>query len=216
MSGRASCRSRKRPNCRTTATVLSGPKQLQVQRTFILSDGKRAELPTFILTPRGPVFTFPQRLFLDRPHDLDIGEHDRIFRRIVEELRARFADRVIPRVGVVHEMVFDTGGINSIELVASNLKNELWRQNIRNLRILLETPRESKNINIEIRPTFLMRSGQPAEVPDATTQFGIIVNVDINNLHIRDSLTKAEINDILVFAGDFISDELIKFLNNEY
>ena len=197
-------------------TLLSGPKQLQVQRTFVLADGKRAELPTFVLTPRGPVFTFPQRLFIDRSHDLDIPDHDKIFRKALDELRTRFADRAVPRVGVVHEMVFDTGGISSIDLVASNLKNDLWRQNVNNLRILLEMPREGKNINIEIRPTFLMRTGKPAEVSAEGTQFGIIVNVDINNQHITGNLAKTEVNDILVFAGDFVPEELIKFLNNEY
>jgi hypothetical protein len=45
-------------------TLLSGPKQLQIQGTFILADGKRAQFPTFVLTARGPVFTFPERLFI--------------------------------------------------------------------------------------------------------------------------------------------------------
>src|SRR5512146_2550346 len=53
-------------------TLLSGPRQLQVQRTFLLPDAKRVELPTFVLTPRGPVFTFPERLYIDRPHEISI------------------------------------------------------------------------------------------------------------------------------------------------
>ena len=61
-------------------TLLSGPRQLRVQRTFLLPDAKRVELPTFVLTARGPVFTFPERLYIDRPHELDIPEKDRIFR----------------------------------------------------------------------------------------------------------------------------------------
>ena len=74
-----------------------------------------------------------------------------------------------------------------------------------------------KNVNIEIRPTYLQRAGKRKEVvPQDDMKFGIVVNVDINNQQVSGDLTKAEINDILVFASDYVPDELIKFLNNEY
>jgi hypothetical protein len=197
-------------------TLLSGPRQLRVQRTFILPDAKRIELPTFVLTGRGPVFTFPERLYIDRPHELDIPEKDRIFRKAFDELRTRFGERSVPRVGVVHEFVFDTGYVDSLDVVASNLKHERWREKARNMRILLETPCDGKNVNIEIRPTYLQRTGQQTAPgsPEAV-QFGIIVNVDINNQQVAGDLSKADVNDILVFASDYVPDELIRFLNNE-
>jgi hypothetical protein len=198
-------------------TLLSGPKQLQVQRTFILPDAKRVELPTFVLTPRGPVFTFPERLYIDRPHEISIEDRDRTFRKIFDELRTRFGDRAIPRVGIIHEFVFDTGYTNSLDIVASNLKHDLWRQRTKGIRLFLEAPAEGKNVNIEIRPTYLQRSGPQGEPPSPeNVQFGIIVNVDINNQQVTGDLTKAEINDVLTFAGDFIPEGLIGFLNNEY
>jgi hypothetical protein len=197
-------------------TLLSGPRQLRVQRTFLLPDAKRVELPTFVLTNRGPVFTFPERLYIDRPHELDIPEKDRIFRRAFDELRTRFGERSVPRVGVVHEFVFDTGYVDSLDVVASNLKNERWREKARGLRIFMEAPSDGKNVNIEIRPTYLQRTGQQTApgAPEAV-QFGIIVNVDINNQQATGDLTKAQVNDILVFASDYVPDELIRFLNNE-
>jgi hypothetical protein len=77
-------------------------------------------------------------------------------------------------------------------------------------------PTEDKNINIEIRPTFLQRSGAPnGAVPQEDMKFGVIVNADINNRQVTGDLTKAEISDILAFASDYVPDELIKFLNNE-
>jgi hypothetical protein len=197
-------------------TLLVGPRELRVQRTFLLPNAKRVELPTFVLTNRGPVFTFPVRLYIDRPHELDIADKDKIFRRAFDELRSRFPDRTVPRVGVVHEIVFDAGFINSLDIVASNLKNDLWRQKAKNIRILLETPTDDKNINIEIRPTYLQRTGTPNDtVPPDDMKFGVIVNVDINNRQITGDLTKAEISDILAFASDYVPDELIQFLNNE-
>jgi len=198
-------------------TLVVGPNQLQIQKVFALAGSKRLELPTFVLTVRGPVFTLPQRVFIDQAHDLDISDKDKIFRRALDELRTRFSDRKILRVGVVHEFVFDTGQINSLEIIASNLKNDLWREMVKNLRILLEMPREEKNINLEIRPTYVSRVATSSEnVPIQDVRFGIIVNVDINNQQIKDDLTKAQINDILIFANDYAPEELIKFLNNEY
>jgi hypothetical protein len=198
-------------------TLLSGPRQLQVHRTFILPDAKRVELPTFVLSPRGPVFTFPERLYIDRPHEISIADKDKIFRRVFDELRTRFGERTVPRVGIIHEFVFDTGYVNSLDIVASSLKHDLWRQRAKNLRIFLEAPTEGKNVNVEIRPTYLQRSGvRDQAVPADNVQFGIIVNVDINNQQITGDMTKAEINDVLVFAGDFVPDGLIGFLNNEY
>lgn len=197
-------------------TLLLGPRELRVQRTFLLPNAKRIELPTFVLTNRGPVFTFPERLYIDRPHELSVPDKDKIFRKAFDELRARFAERAVPRVGVVHEFVFDAGFINSLDIVVSNLKNDLWRQKVKNLRIMIEAPTDDKNVNIEIRPTHLQRTGVPGTtLTQEDTMFGVIVNVDINNRHVSGDLTKAEVTDVLAFASDFVPEELIKFLNNE-
>jgi hypothetical protein len=197
-------------------TLLVGPRELRVQRTFLLPNAKRIELATFVLTNRGPVYTFPERLYIDRPHELDIADKDKIFRRVLDELRARFPDRAVPRVGVVHEIVFDSGFINSLDIVTSNFKNDLWREKVRNIRLLLEMPTEDKNINLEIRPTYLQRMGTPGDTAsEEDRKFGVIVNVDINNRQVSGDLTKAQISDILAFASDYVPDQLIKFLNNE-
>jgi hypothetical protein len=197
-------------------TIVSGPNQLRVQKTFALSGGKRIELPTFLLTARGPVFTFPQRMFINEVQDIDIPEKDRIFRKAFDELRNTFADKKVPRVGVINELVFDTGEINSVRILASNLKNDVWREKLRNLTITLQAPAQDKNINLQIRPTHAQKTGKKAVEYGGDVRFGLIINVDINNLKITDNLTTAEVNDILVFASDYVPDELIRFLNNEH
>lgn len=197
-------------------TMLVGPRELRVQRTFLLPNAKRIELATFMLTSRGPVFAFPERLYIDQPHELAIDDKDKIFRKAFDELRTRFAERAVPRVGVVHEFVFDTGFTDSLEVIASSLKYELWREKVKNLRISLEAPTDDKNVGIEIRPTRLQRTGPQDPAATQEMKFGILVNVDINNRQISGDLTKAEVTDILAFAGDYIPDELIRFLNNEY
>jgi hypothetical protein len=207
-------------------TIVSGPRELRVQKTFVLAGDKRIELPTFLLTGRGPVFTFPQRLFINEVQNIDIPEKDKIFRKALEELRNTFADKKIPRVGVINELVFDTGEVDSVQILASNLKNDVWREKLKNLTITLQTPTQDKNINLQIRPTHAQQSGKGAvELTGAESdaaryegniRFGLIVNIDINNQQTRNNLTLAEVNDILAFADDYVPDELIKFLNNEY
>lgn len=198
-------------------TLLVGPKQLRVQKSFLLSNNKRAEMPTFVLTVRGPLFTFPQRLYIDGIQDIDIPQKDKVFRKALDELRSKFIDRAVPRVGVVHEFVFDTGQVDSVQILTSIFKNDVWRQKTKNLRILLETPTEDKNVNVQIRPTQLRRIARgDGNVPAQDMGFGIIVNVDINNQKIKGDLTSSEVRDIVAFANDYVPEELIKFLNNEY
>ena len=198
-------------------TLLSGPNQLRVQKSFILTNNRRVDMPTFILTARGPLFAFPERIYIDQPQDVDLGDKDRIFRKALDELRSRFSDRAVRRVGVIHELVFDTSQFNSLEIIASNLKSDIWRERLANINIHLETPQQDKNINLDIRPTHVMRSrGNVADMPDQNTMFGIIVNIEINNRQVKGDLSKSEVNDILTFAADYVPDQLIKFLNNEY
>ena len=197
-------------------TVIFGPRQLQVQKGFTLSNQKRIELPTFLLTSRGPVFAFPQRMFIDEVQDIIIPEKDKIFRKALDELRNTFVGKKVPRVGVVNEIIFDTGEINSAELLASSLKNELWREKAKNLTIRLQAPSEGKNINLEIRPTHARRTGKTGRAMGEDIRFGLIVNIDINNQQPKEDMTSVETNDVLAFADDYVPDELIKFLNNEH
>ena len=201
----------------TYETLLSGPKQLQVNRTFVLNDGKRVETPTFVVTPKGVVFIFPQRLFINQPQDIEISQHDKIFRKALDELRVRFADKKFPRIGVINDIVFDSDTFNSLDIIASNLKSDLWREKTKGLRIFLDIPIEDKNVNVEIRPTFIRRTGKDGIIAQETNiSYGIVVNVNISNLQIPENLSKIQVNDVLTFAEDYVPDELIKFLNSEY
>ncbi len=117
-------------------TLLSGPNQLRVQKNFVLPNNRRIDMATFVLTARGPVFAFPERIYIDHPQDVDLGDKDKIFRKALDEFRSRFSDRVVGRVGVIHELVFDTGQFDSLDIIASNLKNDIWKERIKNRRCL--------------------------------------------------------------------------------
>ena len=80
----------------------------------------------------------------------------------------------------------------------------------------MEAPTEGKNVNIQLRPTYLQRATKrPGAVPAEDMKFGIVVNVDINNQQMATDMSRTEIDDVIDFAGDYIPNGLIKFLNNE-
>ena len=84
-------------------------------------------------------------------------------------------------------------------------------------RIVLEAPTEGKNVNIQLRPTYLQRAAKRGDaLPADDMKFGIVVNVDINNQQMTTDMTKEQIDDVVDFASEYIPGELIKFLNNEY
>jgi len=193
-------------------TLLSGPSQLSVQKSFPLAGGKKAQFPTFVLSPRGPIFAFPRRLFVDAVQDIDVGDTDAVFRDALAELKSRFLEQKVTRLGVVHELVFDTGGVDSAALVAARLADSAWRAKVANLSLQLEMPTEDKNVNVQIRPTFVRQPAGP-QGGGGATRFGVIVNVDINNRRPSNDLPSDQAEDILVFACNYIAAELLDFLN---
>jgi hypothetical protein len=200
-------------------TLLSGPNQFAVQKSFLLANSKRADIGTFVLAARGPLFTFPQRLFVDQVQNIRIPDKDQVFRTALNHLQIRFADRKAMRLDVMHELVFDTGQMNSLEVITATLKNDLWSQLAKNVTIRLDTLIENKSVGIEIKPTYLMQAS-PAlpNTPAHIMRYGIIVNVDIRHQPITGTqaeLTNADIDDLLTFAAEYVPEELIKFLNNE-
>ncbi len=195
-------------------TLLSGPNQLSIQKSFFLAGGKKAQFPTFVLSPRGPVFAFPRRLFVDSIQDINVGDTDTIFREALAELKSRFLEQKVARLGVIYELVFDTGDLDSTSLVASHLTCSTWRQRTRNLRIQLEIPTDDKNVNLQIRPTYVRQPAKDQPTgPGGRPRFGIIVNVDINNRQLSTDLPSDLADEILSFARDFVSTELMDFLN---
>ena len=200
-------------------TLLSGPNQFAVQKAFLLANGKRADIGTFVLAARGPLFTFPQRLFVDQVQNIRIPDKDQVFRTALNHLQIRFADRKAMRLDVMHELVFDTGQINSLEIIAANLKNNLWVEQAKNITLHLEVSIEHKNVSIEIKPTYLMQASPAlATTPAHIMRYGVIVNAGIHYQAAagpQAELTNADIDDLLTFAAEYVPEELIKFLNNE-
>jgi hypothetical protein len=195
-------------------TLLSGPEKTIVQKTFLAGD-KRIELPTFAMTRRGPLYTFPVRFLVQNAEDFNIPARNKIFRSAIDKLIETFVGKIV-RVGVVHEIIFDCGNINPVEIIASAMSKERWREGLRNIRIHLENPENGYNINIDLAPAYAQQVIQsPAGTKRKNIGFGISVKLDINNQKMTEELDKDMVAAILAFAEDYMPDKLVKFLNNE-
>ena len=196
-------------------TLLSGPRQFNINKAFKLDGGKQAQLSTFMLTTRGLVFTFPKRLFLETPQDLDLGGLDSIFLEAMGQLRKRFSDKVIPRINLTHELVLNTDQESSLDIAASYLAPSRWKEGLANLRILLESTHNGTNVTVEIKPTFQSPAGRPPAAPAENAKYGMIVIANLNAVSADKSLSRPEIEELQAFSEYFVPQELINYLNGD-
>lgn len=196
-------------------TLLSGPRQFNINKAFVLEDGKQAQLSTFMLTPRGLVFTFPKRLFLGMPQDLDLGEVDSLFLEAMAQLKRRFSDKLVPRISLTHEIILSTDDENSLEIAASYLALGRWKEGLKNLRILIESTHNGKTVAIEIKPTFQSPVNRPSANPVTNGKYGMIVVANLNAACEGKSITRAEIEELQAFSEYFVPQELMNYLNGD-
>jgi len=197
-------------------TLLSGPQKLLIHKAFTASHNKQVELPTFVLTERGPVYTFPIKIRMDEVEDFDVPRKDDIFVKALKRFWKVFSDRRSPRVGAVNEIIFDCGTVNATEIISDGLSKLRWKDGLENIKIRLENPRNGNNVTTEIWPVQAQRvQSDGSGTSQQHVGYGIGVKVDINNRDMSGELTETDVRAIIGFASGFVSDELYSFLNNE-
>jgi len=197
-------------------TLLSGPQKLLIHKAFTTSHNKQVELPTFTLTERGPVYTFPIKIQVEEVEDFDVPNKDDIFAKALKRFRQVFADRRVPRVGVVNEIIFDCGTVNATHIISDGLSKERWKDGIENVKIRLENPRNGNNVNTEIWPVLAQKVQSDGRgTSQQNVGYGISVKLDINNRDMSGDLTETDIRGIIGFSSGFVSNELYSFLNDE-
>jgi len=196
-------------------TLLSGPRQFNINKAFKLDGGKQAQLSTFMLTARALVFTFPKRLFLEMPQDIDLGDLNSMFLEVMGQLRRRFSDKVTARINLTHELVLNTNQESSLDIAASYLALSRWREGLTNTRILLESTHNGMKVAVEIKPTFQSAAGRPAAGPDENAKYGMIVIANLNAVCAEKGLGRAEIEELQAFSEYFVPQELINYLNGD-
>ncbi len=193
-------------------TLVSGPQEFRVNKNFTLGTGK-ADIATLVWGQRGPVITVPKCLFVSGKHEISGIDPGPIFRLALEELGERFADRGIPRMSLVHNLVFDTQGVNSMAVMSNYFVQPMWQDSLINARIQMQTEIEGRRIAYDIRPTYVSPGGRSAWPAPADARFGVVVNVDITAGDPPNAMTSEDMDDLLAFAVRYVSGELLTFLN---
>ncbi|MFC1765213.1 hypothetical protein ACFL6U_24465 [Planctomycetota bacterium] len=193
-------------------TLVSGPRQFRVNKTFKINTGQ-AEIITLAWGQRGPVLTLPKRLFISGPQDVNGPDPDIVINRAIQELGERFPDRGIPRVSLIHNIVFDTDQANSLEIVAANFTKESWRSQINSTRIQLQGERDGKMLAYDIRPTYVSPGGRAAWPAPDDARFGVVVAVDIAVADAENMVSPEAVGDLLSFNQYYVPGELVNFLN---
>lgn len=194
-------------------------KLVASDREFVISKEFRAEgggatavVPTFVLTARGPVFVFPLRL----PPPIGPTEFADTHLDLFREMRAVFFSsipgRECLRIGLVRELVFQTGQTQSHGMIAAEQSTfsgaplaggtllRLYRDDQHNHRIAIEAVEMTRETKLAIGRTMTEPAG-----------YGLKVVLDVNNHALR-TLEEADMDMVLDRATGLWPDVLLEFL----
>lgn len=192
-------------------TLVSSPQQVRVNKGFAVG-GRVAEVATFMMTPRGPLFQFPRWLFVGRRVEVEALDTDAIIRSVLTRLGTECIDRIAGRVCLVHEMIFHVGNQPSLDVVKANLSQDRQGPEICNVRLGLEMVRDNKVISYDIRPAYL--SPKPGQAQSGGGHYGVLVNVEIRATGVgKQGVSLEQIDDLLAFSGYYVPTEMVDFLN---
>jgi hypothetical protein len=172
-----------------------------------------ANVATFTLTQRGPVFTFP--LCLDPLGEFNRDANlDEVFAGSLAETRRHFPGMQILRVGLVRELVFATGQASSIPYLSARFGGFpgaapaggnallLFRDERCNIRVAIETIRIHRQART---PT--------NQVLEDSSEYGLKVEFDVNNIDMRPQ-PESDIAVTLERAHSLWPRQLLEFLNS--
>lgn len=174
--------------------------------------GRSAQVDTFTMTPRGPVFTFP--LLLPEPVK-ETGlepECSDLFDSVRKLFFSAIAQRQVMKIGLIREVIFGTGNTPCLgmltkqaELGKATLVGEksffLYQDSLCNVRVELESVQAHKTTQLPVGTSVRESAG-----------YGLRVRLDVNNREIR-PLQEADIQQVLERAGSLWPDATIEYLN---
>jgi len=187
--------------------------QFSIKKLFIFPGKGQIELRTFTMTSRGPVFIFPHKVVAVQ-EELEWPNPPEIFQDCLDEFRKRFPVHMPVKVGVVHERVFNTGDVNSTDLLASCVPR-FRHATLANLTLKLGFVREGKNVKVDmesVRAMELRPSGSNGVARPSPGDFGLRVRTDVNNAEFC-PLDGDAVAGIVRYAAKFDEGELLELLN---
>lgn len=195
--------------------LATGDREFRISKTFRRHpgiQGPSTQITTFRLTERGPVFVFPLRLDeTGGATGLEDGMIDTF-----NEIRGLFSqacpNRSIMRLGMVRDLVFDTGQTRCTNLVAD--QSSFAKADLAGGRIALLYCDEMYNHNLVLEPVSrakLTRLGVGAVVNEPTG-YGVHVQLDVNNRDVKGPLQESDIQGVLDRATGLWPEILLEFI----
>ncbi|MCK4787476.1 MAG: hypothetical protein KAV87_27205, partial [Desulfobacteraceae bacterium] len=195
-------------------SLVQSPTEFHIRKKFIFPGKGEADLLTLAITQRGVVFVFPRRssvfeeeIFQNNMQDISL-DGLRIFRET-------FPERIICRVGLVNEYIFNIGPIQSTELVCSRFMKISIPSN-GEIILNINSPDNDHNRKIQLQP--VQKLEKVPEIPDKEQiqSYGVKVIVDFNNRDMSQNLDDAKILAILHEARKYNETKLYDFLNGSF
>ena len=195
--------------------LVASDTEFKISKEFSQRPGKPPSIPveTLVLTPRGPVFVLPVLLpppvgatgFEKKVLELFHGVRGLFFAALAQK-------RELLRVGMLRELVFDTGQTQCQRLVTAQdsfcgaqlvggKRVMVFRDDKCNLRVELEPLEITKTIQLPVGANVQQHAG-----------YGVRVVLDVNNVEFR-PLRDTDINDVLERASNIWPDELLGYIN---
>ncbi|MBW7989167.1 MAG: hypothetical protein FVQ84_04005 [Planctomycetes bacterium] len=188
--------------------------EFRITKRFIFPGKGEAELNTLTITQRGLVLSFPrvvgafeEEVSLSNVRDMTV-DCLKIFRTI-------FPEKKMIRVGLVNEIIFDTGPIESIRLISDRF-TKFSLSSDGEIRIRINRPTDDYNRIFELQALRTVEA--IPEIPGKlqTKGYAIKVKADFNNRDISTELDDGRILSVLHDGDEFCSKNLYKFLNGSF
>jgi hypothetical protein len=198
------------------ANMTLGGSDFKISTSFEFSGGKQAQVDTFVLNPRGPVFIFPRRIGLfGEDVDLQGAEPTEVFKRCLDLFLRTFVGRQILRVGMVRSVVLGTGQMNLVPWLGERVLTFGTAGLTGASCVLVYEDENSHNIRIQMQPVQLMKHTPiPAAgaVVSSPSQFGLQIALDVNNKELTPQDADAR-NAVLETANELWPGKVLQFLN---
>lgn len=192
-------------------SLVQSPTDFHIRKKFIFPGKGEIDLLTLAITPRGVVFLFPRRLSMFDEDILQNNIQD-ISLDGLKLFRETFPGRMICRVGLVNEYIFNTGSVESTELVCSRFTKVSIPLN-GEITLSINCPDDDYNKKIQLQA--VQKLEKIPEIPDKQQvhSYGVKVVVDFNNRDMSQNLDEDRILVILHKAHQYNENQLYNFLN---
>jgi len=195
-------------------SLVQSPTEFHIRKKFIFPGKGEGDLLTLAITPRGVVFVFPRRLSIFE-EEIQLNNMEDISLEGLKIFRGTFPERIICRVGLVNEYIFNTGPVISSDLVCKRFTKVMIPSN-GEILVSINRPDDDYNRKIELQP--VQKLERIPEMPDRKQirSYGVKVVVDFNNRDMSQNLDCDKILSILHKARLYNEKELYDFLNGSF